>query len=195
MTVTQEQDTERCRWVAEVPLDALSREQKILLLKRLRSKLCSLVAALTAKQSGAPITRVATPVLHDRICHVLLPEMLVMASAVRRSLQLHPFSFALWCTRSAGSDMEHMLPQVHGTPVKDMSAAPERLACDGAAAQPLPMAPLDPALTVAQQRMNTQGAAKRRRGPAIKQKDIVPKQRCAIGNRNRSRCFQNRHSQ
>ena len=43
---------------AEVPLDDLSREQKILLLKRLRSKLCSLVAALTAKQSGAPITRV-----------------------------------------------------------------------------------------------------------------------------------------
>ncbi|CAL5223286.1 g5774 [Coccomyxa viridis] len=107
----------------EVPLDALSREQKILLLKRLRSKLCSLVAALTAKQSGAPITR------------------------------------------------------VHGTPVKDMSAAPERLACDGGAAQPLPMAPLDPALTVAQQRMNTQGANKRRRGPAIKQKAAAPKQR------------------
>ena len=46
--------------LAEAPLDALSREQKILLLKRLRSKLCNLVAALTAKQSGAPITQVAS---------------------------------------------------------------------------------------------------------------------------------------
>ena len=45
---------------AEAPLDALSREQKILLLKRLRSKLCNLVAALTAKQSVAPITQVAS---------------------------------------------------------------------------------------------------------------------------------------
>ena len=71
--------------------------------------------------------------------------------------------------------------QVHGTPVKDTSAAPERLACNGGAAQPLPMAPLDPALTVAQQRMNTHGAAKRRRGPALKQKSIAPKQRRAPG--------------
>ncbi|CAL8462930.1 g2464 [Coccomyxa elongata] len=47
----------------EAPLDALSREQKLLLLKRLRSKLASLVAALTAKQAGAPITKVhGTPV-------------------------------------------------------------------------------------------------------------------------------------
>ena len=44
--------------VTEAPLDALSREQKLLLLKRLRSKLASLVAALTAKQAGAPITKV-----------------------------------------------------------------------------------------------------------------------------------------
>ena len=47
-------------FLTEAPLDALSREQKILLLKRLRSKLCNLVAALTAKQSGAPITQVAS---------------------------------------------------------------------------------------------------------------------------------------
>ena len=83
-----------------------------------------------------------------------------------------------------------MLPQVHGTPVKDASAAPERLASDGGAAQPLPMAPLDPALTVAQQRMNTQGAAKRRRGPAIKQKAAVPKQRCVLGSCHSSHCLQ-----
>ena len=57
--------------VAEVPLDALSREQKILLLKRLRSKLCSLVAALTAKQSGAPITRVLPPSFCTQYTHVL----------------------------------------------------------------------------------------------------------------------------
>jgi hypothetical protein len=38
-------------------LDELSREQKMLLLKRLRSKLASLVAAFTAKQAGAPITK------------------------------------------------------------------------------------------------------------------------------------------
>lgn len=44
--------------MTEAPLDALSREQKLLLLKRLRSKLASLVAALTAKQAGAPITKV-----------------------------------------------------------------------------------------------------------------------------------------
>jgi len=37
---------------------------------------------------------------------------------------------------------------------------------------------LDPALTVAQQRMNTQGGAKRRRGPAKKEGD-ASKQRCA----------------
>lgn len=68
--------------------------------------------------------------------------------------------------------------QVHGTPAKDKSAAPDRTGSDGAAAQPLPMAPLDPALTVAQQRMNTQGGAKRRRGPAKKEGD-ASKQRCA----------------
>ena len=45
--------------------------------------------------------------------------------------------------------------------------------------QGLPMAPLDPALTVAQQRMNTQAGAKRRRGPAAKQAGSAPKQRCA----------------
>ncbi|KAK9907336.1 hypothetical protein WJX75_001686 [Coccomyxa subellipsoidea] len=51
----------------EAPLDALSREQKLLLLKRLRSKLASLVAALTAKQAGAPITKVhGTPVKRRR---------------------------------------------------------------------------------------------------------------------------------
>ncbi|EIE27270.1 ARM repeat-containing protein [Coccomyxa subellipsoidea C-169] len=51
----------------EAPLDALSREQKVLLLKRLRSKLASLVAALTAKQAGAPITKVhGTPVKRRR---------------------------------------------------------------------------------------------------------------------------------
>lgn len=61
-----------------MPLDALSREQKILLLKRLRSKLCSLVAALTAKQSGAPITWVSTPELADMIQfeNQMLPYML-----------------------------------------------------------------------------------------------------------------------
>ena len=63
--------------------------------------------------------------------------------------------------------------------MKDASAAPERSACRAGAAQALPMAPLDPALTVAQQRMNTHGAAKRRRGPAIKQKSVAPKQRRA----------------
>ena len=77
--------------------------------------------------------------------------------------------------------MRLALLQVHGTPVKEASAAPERLACAGAAAQPLPMAPLDPALTVAQQRMNMQGAAKRRRGPALKRNTAAPKQRCAPG--------------
>ncbi|CAK0784827.1 hypothetical protein CVIRNUC_008031 [Coccomyxa viridis] len=110
----------------EAPLDALSREQKILLLKRLRSKLCNLVAALTAKQSGAPIT------------------------------------------------------QVHGSPVKDVSAAPRSRAAERCAGQGLPMAPLDPALTVAQQRMNTQAGAKRRRCPAAKQPGSAPKQRAKV---------------
>ena len=41
------------------------------------------------------------------------------------------------------------------------------------------MAPLDPALTVAQQRMNTQAGAKRRRGTAAKPPGSAPKQRCA----------------
>ena len=68
--------------------------------------------------------------------------------------------------------------QVHGTPVKDKSAAPQRTAGDGAAPQVLPMAPLDPALTVAQQRMNTQGAAKRRRA-ASKLEGAAPKPRWA----------------
>ena len=66
--------------------------------------------------------------------------------------------------------------QVHGTPVKDESAAPQRMPGDGAAPQVLPMAPLDPALTVAQQRMNTQGAAKRRRA-ASKPEGAAPKPR------------------
>ena len=52
-----------------MPLDALSREQKILLLKRLRSRLCSLVAALTAKQCGAPITRVPSLLILSILCH------------------------------------------------------------------------------------------------------------------------------
>ena len=82
--------------------------------------------------------------------------------------------------------MRHMLLQVHGTPVKDASAAPERRAPEGGAALPLPMAPLDPALTVAQQRMNTQGAGKRRRGPAIKREGLAPKQRRASGGRSDS---------
>ena len=45
------------------------------------------------------------------------------------------------------------------------------------------MAPLDPALTVAQQRMNTQAGAKRRRGPAAKQPGSAPKQRCVCTTR------------
>ena len=68
--------------------------------------------------------------------------------------------------------------QVHGTPVKDKWAAPQRPAGDGTAPQVLPMAPLDPALTVAQQRMNTQGAAKRRRA-ASKPEGAAPKPRWA----------------
>ena len=39
------------------PLENLSREQKLLLLHRLRAKLASLVAALTAKEAGAPVTK------------------------------------------------------------------------------------------------------------------------------------------
>ena len=41
-----------CAWgvAADAPLEALSREQKLLLLKRLRAKLRSLAAALAAKQ-------------------------------------------------------------------------------------------------------------------------------------------------
>lgn len=71
--------------------------------------------------------------------------------------------------------------QVHGTPQKDKSAAAEGAAGNraGGAQQALPMAPLDPALTVAQQRMNTQGAAKRRRAAAAKPEGAAPKQRCA----------------
>ena len=45
-------------WAAEAPLDTLSREQKVLLLKRLQAKLASLVAALAAKEAGAPVTKV-----------------------------------------------------------------------------------------------------------------------------------------
>lgn len=41
---------QRGRAVAEAPLETLSREQKLLLLKRLRAKLRSLAAALAAKQ-------------------------------------------------------------------------------------------------------------------------------------------------
>ena len=55
---------------------------------------------------------------------------------------------------------------------------PRSRAAERCAGQGLPMAPLDPALTVAQQRMNTQGGAKRRRGPAAKQPGSAPKQRC-----------------
>ena len=62
--------------------------------------------------------------------------------------------------------------------MKDKSAPPQRTAGDGAAPQALPMAPLDPALTVAQQRMNTQGAAKRRRA-ASKPEGAMPKPRWA----------------
>ncbi len=41
-----------CAWgvAADAPLEALSREQKLLLLKRLRAKLRSLAAMLAAKQ-------------------------------------------------------------------------------------------------------------------------------------------------
>lgn len=155
-----------------MPLDALSREQKILLLKRLRSKLCSLVAALTAKQSGAPITRVPS----------LLPQS-ILGSLKLSSASAMCAPCIDRCPGWAGRRMRLLLLQVHGTPVKDTSAAPERLACEGSVAQPLPMAPLDPALTVAQQRMNTQGAAKRRRGPALKRNTAAPKQRCTPGSR------------
>ena len=50
---------------AEAPLDALSREQKLLLLKRLRAKLKALAATLAAKQglsgaAAAPAAGVST---------------------------------------------------------------------------------------------------------------------------------------
>ena len=79
------------------------------------------------------------------------------------------------------AELSHILMQawvqVHGSPVKNASAAPRSRAAERCAGQGLPMAPLDPALTVAQQRMNTQAGAKRRRGPAAKQPGSAPKQR------------------